>query len=340
MDKPARVAAIIVHFGDPAPTRRCLDSLGGLDEIILVDQPPTRLGDDARITKRIAPDTNVGFAAACNLAVAATDAPFVLLVNNDALLAPGSADALRTAATSLADDEAGACLKLLDLDGRTIQSAGGLYFTRDGIGFPNGFGQTDRGQYDVLVPDRIGVPSGAAALFRNQAWRDAGGMDEAFFCYCEDGDLGLRMVAAGQRFAWWPQVVVHHELSRATGAHSLFKAFHVERNHYATMVHTGTMGALAMLPFFTVARFLRVAVDTLRGQGASAGLQEDASTLELIGTALRAWASALTMLPRAWHQRRGLLIRHPSGPSRVAHFLATRRVALAQFSRPRSGPAK
>ena len=57
------VAVIVVHYGDPRPTRCCLDSLGGLDEIILVDQPPERFGDHPRVTTRIETRANVGFAS-------------------------------------------------------------------------------------------------------------------------------------------------------------------------------------------------------------------------------------------------------------------------------------
>jgi len=344
----SRIAAVVVHYGDPAPTRRCLDSLAGIDEIVLVDQPPRLFGPDPRIHTHIETTTNVGFAAACNLAVAATDAPFVLLINNDAVLTPGSATALNAALNSasngvsngtlpgLAADVAGACLKLLCMDGVTIQSAGGLWFTRDGIGFPHGFGAIDRGQFDELAPEAIGVPSGAAALYRTAAWREVGGMSEEFFCYCEDGDLGLRMIAAGGRFAWLPRVVVHHELSSASGAHSRFKAFHVERNHFATMVHAAPPSLLAALPFHTIARVVCTAVDASRGRGAGAGLINESSPLALASTLWSAWIEAVRMLPGAIARRRALLRDHPEAPRRVGAFLGARRVPLSEFSRSRA----
>jgi len=332
----SRIAAVVVHYGDPAPTRRCLDSLAGIDEIVLVDQPPRLFGPDSRVTTRIEADTNLGFAAACNRAVATTDAPFVLLINNDAALAPGSAAEVKNALPNLAPDVAGACLKLLCMDGATIQSAGGLWFTHDGIGFPKAFGAIDRGQFDVLSPEQIGVPSGAAALYRTAAWREAGGMSEEFFCYCEDGDLGLRMVAAGGRFAWLPRVVVHHELSSASGAHSRFKAFHVERNHFATMVHAAPPSVLAVLPLHTIARIARAAVDAARGRGAGAGLVNESSPLALASTLWGAWSEAVRMLPVAISRRRALLHGHPEAPRRVGAFLRARRVPLSEFSRSRA----
>jgi GT2 family glycosyltransferase len=334
-----RVAAVIVHYGDPAPTRRCLDALDGIDEIVLVDQPPRLHGPHHRVTTRIVAATNLGFAAACNRGVAATDAPFVLLLNNDAVLAPGSAAALTAALPGLGSEVAGACLKLLCMDGLTLQSAGGLWFTRDGIGFPRGFGQADHGQYDGIAAGEVGVPSGAAALYRTCAWREAGGMSEEFFCYCEDGDLGLRMVAAGGHFAWLPGVVVRHELSASSGAHSRFKAFHVERNHFAAMVHSAPLPLVVALPVVTVARIATVALDAARGRGVGAAMTHESSPLSLATTLVRAWVEAARMVPGALARRRTLLREHPQALRRVGDFLASRHVPLSVFARSRDASA-
>lgn len=333
---PPRVAAVVVHYGDPAPTARCLDSLAGIDEVILVDQPPTRFGSHPRITTRIEPRENIGFAAACNRAVERTDAEFVLLLNNDAVLEPDAAATLLAALPALPDDAAGACLKLLFPDGATLQSATGLWFTADGIGFPRGFGEPDRGQYDDTPDEDIGVPSGAAAIFRTACWREAGGMPEDFFCYCEDGDLGLRLVAAGYRFAWLPHVRVRHELSSSSGAHSLRKAYFVERNHFAVMIHHAPASALAALPLVTARRLARTAIDAVRGRGGPALLAKDASIGALGVVLLRAWLAAMASVPRAWRRRRVDRAHDAVRSRRVASFLARHRTTLDEFLMPRS----
>jgi GT2 family glycosyltransferase len=337
---PPRLAAIVVHYGDPAPTRRCLDSLSGIDEIVLVDQPPTRFGDHPAVAVRIETPYNVGFAAACNLAVARAGAPFVLLINNDAVLAPEAAPILLAGLDALEPDVAGACLKLLGADGSTFQSAGGLWFTPDGIGFPRAFGEIDRGQYDRLADDEIGVPSGAAALYRTSAWQEVGGMPEEFFCYCEDGDIGLAMIAAGYRFVWLPAVRVLHELSASTTDHSAFKAFHVERNHFAVALRNAPAGSLAALPLFTSIRLLRTLVDALSGRGAGGGLAAESSPATLASALVRAWTGALAMAPKSLARRRELAERFPGGTARVSRFLAKRRVAISDFTRSRSGAGK
>ena len=335
MTAAPRVAAVIVHYGDPAPTRRCLDSLDGIDEVILIDQPPRLCGAHPRVTTRLEQDRNIGFAAACNRGVEATEAPFVLLLNNDAVLEAGAGRMLRVALPFLAPEIAGVCLKLLCMDGVTLQSAGGLWFTRDGIGFPRGFGEVDRGQYDAIAEDAVGVPSGAAALYRRDAWMQVGGMSEEFFCYCEDGDIGLRLVALGHRFAWLPQVRARHELSSSSGAHSAFKAFLVERNHFATMMHTAPLSVLVALPLLTLVRIARAALDATRGRGAGGGLVRTASPAALVTLLLRAWTGALRMVSVAMKRRSELRRLRPDAIRRVGRFLAARRVRFSQFAQAR-----
>ncbi|HYC00688.1 MAG TPA: glycosyltransferase family 2 protein [Candidatus Limnocylindrales bacterium] len=334
-DPSSLITCIVVHYGDPAATRRCLDSLSELPAVVLVDQPPTRFGAHPVVTRRIQTDSNIGFAAACNRAVSTVTTPFVLLLNNDAVLDDGAAARLFAVAGSMPPDAGGACLKLLGLDGRTIQSVGGLLFTRDGIGFPRGFGEADRGQYDALAEEEVGVPSGACALYRTDAWRAAGGMREEFFCYCEDGDLGLRMIALGYRFVSAPQVVVRHELSSSSGAHSMFKAFHVERNHILTMVHSAPLATLACLPLWTIVRLGRLGLDAARGRGAGAGLASEAPPRELVRTVLRAWSDSARLLGAAWKLRRDLRRADRRAAERVRRFLRTRRASFADFARSR-----
>lgn len=331
----------MVHFGNPAATLACLNSLaqsGDFPEVVLVDQPPTRCGRHPVVTRRIETLSNVGFAAACNLGVAAVDSPFVLLLNNDAVLDAAGAPRLLRELAGLPADAAGACLKLLCMDGRTIQSVAGLMFTRDGIGFPRGLGETDRGQYDDVPARKVGVPSGAAAVFRTAAWREAGGMSEEFFCYCEDGDLGLRLIALGYTFASFPDVIVRHALSAGSAAHSTFKAFHVERNHFLAMAHTAPASLLVALPLLTLWRVVRLGVDALRGRGAGAGMSGSASALTLSATLLRAWMGALSMLPAALKRRRALLASSPLATHRVGHYLRTHRASLAEMLRSRDLP--
>ena len=53
-------------------------------------------------------------------------------------------------------------------------------------------------------------PCAAAAMYRTDAFRSAGGFDESYFCYVEDVDLGFRMRLNGERCIQVADAVVGH----------------------------------------------------------------------------------------------------------------------------------
>lgn len=55
----------------------------------------------------------------------------------------------------------------------------------------SGHGELAEGRY--LAEEEIFSPCAAAALYRRDAFVEAGGFDESFFCYAEDIDLGFRL---------------------------------------------------------------------------------------------------------------------------------------------------
>ena len=69
-------------------------------------------------------------------------------------------------------------------------------------------------------------PCAAAALYRRDAFMDAGGFDTSFFCYLEDVDLGFRLRLMGHRSTYVPEAVVEHIGSAMTGRRSDFSVYH------------------------------------------------------------------------------------------------------------------
>ncbi|MFT4571088.1 MAG: GT2 family glycosyltransferase [Hyphomicrobiaceae bacterium] len=333
---PPRISALVIHYGDPSLTRRCLASLDGFDEIVVVDHPPTRLGSDTQTLppgiRVIGPDRNLGFAGGCNAGIAEIENEFVFVINNDAELASGGIAKLRALITDLADDVAVVCPKVLSSDGAQLQSIAGMRFSADFIGVPRGFRRPDDNRYDSIVD--CAAPSGAAFLVRARAWRDVGGMSQEFFCYCEDGDLGLRLIAAGHRITAAHNVVVRHALSEGSTVYSLQKAYLVERNRIWTAIHVAPAERLALLPLATAVRLFAMALDALRGRGAAAGMGQEATALALVSTLLRAWWDALRGLPAALSTRRRTLV-DAAARNRVRNALAAHRATLSELIQPR-----
>ena len=194
-----------------------------------------RLAGEAPNVRVVAFSRNLGFAAAANEGIARTRAPFVLLVNNDALLAPDYAARL---AARLALDERLAAVQgvVLERSGGRVDTAG-LEWNDRGEAVPVLAG-ADASAIPGAVFEVTGV-SATAALYRRDALADVAPhgrvFDERFFAYYEDVDLSLRLARAGWRFACEPQAVARHEGSR-TGRRTPFRrAVWTARNRWRTL---------------------------------------------------------------------------------------------------------
>src|SRR5947207_318279 len=66
----------------------------------------------------------------------------------------------------------------------------GLLLYPDGVCRRRGWEEKDMGQYDR--PEEVLAPHGCAAAYHRRMLEDVGGFDEAYFCYLEDLDLGMR----------------------------------------------------------------------------------------------------------------------------------------------------
>lgn len=150
-------------------------------------------------------DRNVGFAAACNIAVRRATEPFVVLLNNDVRVPPEWLERV-VARLQGVDKPAAVGSLVLNDSAERIQSAGD-YVTDAGHLFAHGEGR---------LPDEIDIPAAptavtaAAAAFRRDALVCIGLFDERFFAYCEDVDVCLRLRLAGEHVALERDAVVRH----------------------------------------------------------------------------------------------------------------------------------
>ena len=205
------LATIVVVSWNSAPhLPRCLEGIRGQThreiELIAVDNASTdgsaELLAGAHLIRN---DTNRGFSAAVNQALAVARGEFVLLLNPDCFLAPEYVERLLPV---FDDPSVGAATGLLMRAQGTagqVDSAG-IRMTRNGR------------HLDITVAPRertevFGV-SGAAAMFRKSFLRDvaiAGEVfDEDFFAYREDADLAWRGQLFGWRAVCEPAAIAHH----------------------------------------------------------------------------------------------------------------------------------
>ena len=162
---------------------------------------------------------NLGFAAGNNLAAREASGRHLLLLNPDAMPAPG---ALR-AGVALMDANPKVGLgggELLGTDGSRQPSARMFPTLRDEIFTLSGlaaryptsrlFARLDRrwaNPDDNAVVDWI---PGAFVFVPTHAFRELGGFDERFFMYYEEVDLCRRLHAAGLVVQYWPSLKAVH----------------------------------------------------------------------------------------------------------------------------------
>jgi GT2 family glycosyltransferase len=211
-------------------------------------------------------NTNIGFAAGNNRALADCDTEFVALLNPDAFPEPDWLERLLAAARANADVTAFGSRQLCHDNPEVLDGIGDNYHI-GGFAWRERYGIRQQGQ--DLVSREIFSPCAAAALYRRQALVDAGGFDEDFFCYLEDVDLGFRLRLAGHKAMYVPDAVVHHVGSASTGEEwSDFAVYHGFRNPVWVFIKNmpGILFWL-LLPLHVALNLASILLFSMRGQG-------------------------------------------------------------------------
>jgi N-acetylglucosaminyl-diphospho-decaprenol L-rhamnosyltransferase len=220
------VDVIVVTYRSAECVRSCLEAAGDapqVERLIIVDNASDDGSADvaraAGASVVFENDRNVGFARAVNLGLREATADLVLLLNPDAVC---TGDALERLVACL-DGDSGAVMA-----GPMLQSPAGevtvgarrfstvvnrlLWHvplpSRPAWSTPEYVGAT---RAEAIVrPTPVDYLWGAALLCRRSFLSSIGGLDERFFLYSEDEDLGRRARSLGLRSVLVPEAVVRH----------------------------------------------------------------------------------------------------------------------------------
>lgn len=158
-----------------------------------------------------------------------------------------------------------ACCKVLKADGKHIDSTGD-FLTVWGLPFPRGRDEVDAGQYDADTD--IFAASGAASLYRIKTLEQVGLLDESFFAYYEDVDLGFRMQNQGWKVGYVPQSRVYHAVGMTSGRIKGFTTYQTLKNQPLLLWKNLPFTLLfRVLPRFTLAYLLFFVRAFTRGHG-------------------------------------------------------------------------
>jgi GT2 family glycosyltransferase len=214
-DSAPVVSVIVPSWNSRRFLEPCLDSVEAQErpaaELLVVDngsRDGTRELLERRGIDHLALDRNLGFAAAVNIGIRRTSAPFVLVLNVDAVLEEGSlkrlVDALRSE-----PGLGGVQPRILQAGaGRARIYSAGQCLLRDGRAIELGAGELDGPRY--RRPGEVFGVCGAACLLRRELLSELGGYDERYFAFCEDVDLNARAQIMGWRFRYVPEAAVTH----------------------------------------------------------------------------------------------------------------------------------
>lgn len=235
MTSPARhTEAILVSYNTRDLLRECLTSL--LNEqprsVVVVDNSSSDGSADmveAEFSgvRLIRNHENIGFARAVNQALCDASATFVLLLNPDAMMAPG---ALRILTNYLLEHPSVGAVgpAMRHPDGRLRVLPAGRQPTLWRV-FTHSTGLSrlaavspvfDGWQHRAGVHDRAPLAvewvTGGCLLVRMEAIREVGLLSERWFMYAEDLEFCKRLTDAGWRIMHLPTAVVNHRFGSST----------------------------------------------------------------------------------------------------------------------------
>jgi len=239
------LSTIIVNYNAGPLLRKCVDSLLAcpLDiEIIVVDNASSDASldglQDLSQVCVIRNPANVGFAAACNIGVQASSAPFLLFLNPDCFFQPDAIAPLLAGLQS--GDRVGMVGGLLVNEDGTEQGGGRRAVPTPWRSFVRAFGLQrfancwpklfyDFHLHKQPLPDspiEVEAISGACMLVKRDVMEDVGLWDEGYFLHCEDLDWCMRFRQKGWKILFVPDARISHALGACSESRRVFVEWH------------------------------------------------------------------------------------------------------------------
>ena len=240
------ISVVVCNYNGEDYLPRCLDAIleqENVQEVIVADDASTD-GSLELLRRRypqvrvLALETNRGPGAARNAGLRAARQPWVLAVDNDAVLLPDTLSRLLEARVSHPEAAALQPRSVVDAEpDRVHYDAGGFHYVGL-LSLRNFFVPLAEavGEGVVEVDALIGI----APLVRREVLLSVGGYDEDLFYLAEDFDLALRLRLAGHRLYAVEEALVRHRggtagLSFREGGYPARRAYLHARNRWILM---------------------------------------------------------------------------------------------------------
>ncbi len=247
-------SVLIVSYGTRERLRRCLASVGGTAETIVVDNAsPDGSADMVRAefpwARLVGWAENRGVSAGVNEGARLATGDLLLLLNPDCVVGPGVLERMPAALDALPGAQA-VGFRQVDEGGRWQLTVGpppslALELVRRAVQrrLDRGDARLGRLLDRVLArPRRVPWVAGSVLLVRRSAFERVGGFDERFFLYFEDIDFCLRVAAEAGPVWYDPSITVTHVRGEsARTAPELARRAYRESQLYYWQKHRGSI---------------------------------------------------------------------------------------------------
>lgn len=329
------VSVVIPHRAGRNILMACLGSLDGSlpggSEIIVVDTgcrdgsideaqenfPEIVIVDGGR---------GAGFSKGCNQGIRRARSPWILLLNDDAVLLPGCVDKLLQVGEKCPDIGAVQPKVLSAMAPENFDAAGAAGGFIDRYGHPFARGrlfhcvEQDRGQYDTEVDLFWGA--GVCLLIRRKCLDQVGDLDESFFAHMEEIDFCWRMALVGWRTVFAPEARILHVGGATLARGSARKIYLNHRNGLWMMIKNLSARSLVrVLPFRAILDLAAIAFHLFNGRP------------KIAAAVLVALGAAVIGLPQVITSRSGVQRQRTKSDGDLAHLVLPRSVAVAFFFR-------
>lgn len=293
------ISVVVVSYNSRKLLRSCLASIEAEQpaQVIVVDNASSdgsgeMVAQDLPWVKLIQSKRNNGYGGAANLAIASCSSKYVLLLNCDTLLQPGSLKALRIyldqhprvaiAGPSLVNPDGTrqtSCFPFPTPQQLLLRETSLYKIWPDGLS-----------SNSLRIAQAVPWVLGAALAIRRQAFESVGGFDPTFFMYYEEVDLCYRLSKSGWQAHFTPAAIVTHVGGASTKqqqtamAIQLYKSLcHFYQQHYSRMQRFQLKVVLTYLMWRNIIK------EIFRVAGRSFRRQADSQSNDLL-----AWRSVLS----------------------------------------------
>jgi len=179
-------------------------------------------------------ENNLGYAEANNVgirfALRVLDSNYVLLLNNDVVVAPDFLAQMISAAEAL--PEAGIFSPKVYFYGQPerIQLTWNRVHLGRGRVFLAGAGEIDKGQFDEIT--ETDYSQGVCFLIKRAVIDIIGFLDSEFICYFEESDYCFRARKAGIKSIYVPKARIWHKVSQTTNKIDGYVLYYTTRNRF------------------------------------------------------------------------------------------------------------